>query len=364
MHANAMPDTPNLPIDPARAEAFAGRLAGMFNDAAVTLMISIGHRTGLFDTLAVVGDVTSTQLAEATDLNERYVREWLGAMLTGRVVEHDPQEGTYRLPPEHAASLTRAASPANLAVVAQFIPMLGAVEDQIVGCFRKGGGVPYAAYGRFHEVMAEESAQTVLAVLVEHILPLAPGIIDRLRDGIDVIDVGCGSGHAMLLLAERFPNSRFTGADFSAEAIARANGEVARRGLRNVRFVREDAARMTREAAYDLVLTFDAVHDQADPATVLANIRRALRPDGTYLMQDIGASSHHHENLEHPLGPYLYTVSCLHCMTVSLSHDGAGLGAMWGEQLARRMLAEAGFGDVTMSRLPHDPINYYYVARP
>lgn len=347
-----------------RAEAFAGRLAGMFNDAAVTLMISIGHRTGLFDTLAVAGDVTSQRLADAAGLNERYVREWLGAMLTGGIVEHDPRRGTYRLPPEHAASLTRAASPANLAVTSQFIPMLGAVEDQIVACFRNGGGVPYAAYGRFHEVMAEESAQTVLAVLVDHILPLVPGIIERLQRGIDVIDVGCGSGRAILLLAERFPKSRFTGADFSAEGIARANGEAARRGLDNVRFVQEDAARMADDAAYDLALTFDAIHDQAAPATVLANIRRALRPGGAYLMQDIGASSHHHENVDHPMGPFLYTISCLHCMTVSLSADGAGLGAMWGDQMARAMLTEAGFRDVTMSRLPHDPMNYYYVATP
>lgn len=360
MHADATPQT----IDPARAEAFAGRLAGMFNDAAVTLMISIGHRTGLFDRLAVSGDVTSTQLAGVTGLSERYVREWLGAMLTGRIVEHDPQRGTYRLPAEHAASLTRAASPANLAVTAQFIPMLGAVEDQIVACFRNGGGVPYDAYGRFHEVMAEESAQTVLAVLVDLILPLVPDVVARLDAGIDVIDVGCGSGRAMLLLAERFPKSRFTGADFSTEGIARANEQAAQRGLRNVRFVREDAAHMTAERDYDLVTTFDAVHDQADPAAVLANIRRALRPDGAYLMQDIGASSHHHENLEHPMGPFLYTISCLHCMTVSLSANGAGLGAMWGDQLARAMLADAGFGDVTMSRLPHDPMNYYYVARP
>jgi SAM-dependent methyltransferase len=359
MHANA-----DAIPSPSRAEAFAGRLAAMFNDAAVTLMISIGHRTGLFDSMSVVGDVTSRQLAEAADLNERYVREWLGAMLTGGIVEHDPHRGTYRLPAEHAASLTRAASPANLAVTSQFIPMLGSVEDRIVDCFRNGGGVPDAADGRYHEVMAEESAQTVLSALVEHMLPLVPGAVARLEDGIDVIDVGCGSGRAIMLMAERFPRSRFTGADFSTEAITRAADESKRRGLRNVRFVQEDAARMTAAAAYDLVTTFDAVHDQADPAAVLANIRRALRPGGAYLMQDIGASSHHHENVDHPMGPFLYTISCLHCMTVSLSADGAGLGAMWGDQVARAMLAEAGFGDVTMSRLPHDPMNYYYVARP
>jgi SAM-dependent methyltransferase len=148
------------------------------------------------------------------------------------------------------------------------------------------------------------------------------------------------------------------------QPIGAAQAQARQLGLPNTRFLAVDAAQLDEPACYDLICTFDAIHDQADPARVLSNIRHALRPGGTYLMQDIGASSHHHENVEHPMGPFLYTISCLHCMTVSLSADGAGLGAMWGDQVARAMLAEAGFDDVTMSRLPHDPMNYYYVARP
>ncbi len=347
---------------PDRAQAFAERLGGMLNDSALILMTSIGHRTGLFDVMAEAGAVTPAALARAAGLHERYVREWLGAMVTGRIVEHDPAAGSYRLPPEHAASLTRAAAPANLAVTAQWIPLLGSVEDRIVECFRQGGGVPYEAYPRFHVVMAEESDQTVLHPLVEQVLPLVPGLVARLREGIDVLDVGCGSGRAMNLLARTFPRSRFAGCDASAEGVAAARDEAARLGLDNVRFEQVDASRLAAAAAYDLVTTFDAVHDQADPAAVLTNIHRALRAGGVYLMQEIAGSSHLHENLDHPVGPLLYTVSCLHCMTVSLAAGGAGLGAMWGEQTATRMLGEAGFTGVVRHALPQDVMNYWYVA--
>ena len=206
-------------------------MLGVLNDASVALMTTIGHRTGLFDAMAGLPPSTSAEIAAAANLDERYVREWLGAMVAGRIVEHDPPSGTYSLPQEHAALLTRAASPDNLAVTAQFIPLLGSVEDEIVESFREGGGVPYSAYPRFHEVMAEESAQTVVAALTGSILPLVPGLTERLEAGIDVLDVGSGSGRALNLMASAFPNSRFVGYDLSEEAVARASAEAAEHGL-------------------------------------------------------------------------------------------------------------------------------------
>ena len=284
-------------------------------------------------------------------------------MTTAGVVEHDPAGQTFSLPAEHAAALTRASSPGNVATTFQWIPLLGSVEDEVVRCFERGGGVPYSSYGRFHAVMAEESDQTVVAGLLEHIVPSVPGLAERLESGIDVLDVGCGSGRALALLARAFPQSRFAGVDASGTAIEIARGEARAQGLSNLRFDARDAAALDAAGDFDLVTAFDAIHDQARPAEVLAGIAAALRPDGVFLMQEIGGTGALHEDAAHPLATFLYTVSCLHCMTVSLSAGGAGLGAMWGERTARRMLADAGLGDVVVESLPHDPINRYYVAR-
>jgi SAM-dependent methyltransferase len=210
--------------------------------------------------------------------------------------------------------------------------------------------------------MAEESDQTAVAALADHILPLVPGLTDRLRRGIDVLDIGCGRGRAVLEMAGLFPASRFAGHDFGADAIADARTEAARRGLTNVRFEVRDAAKLDATAAFDLVTAFDAVHDQAAPDRVLANIAAALRPGGVFLMQDIGASSHLHRNVDNPLAPFLYTISCMHCMSVSLANGGPGLGACWGKETALAMLRDARFRDVRVAELPHDAINYYYVA--
>lgn len=353
--------------DEARAEAFATRMLDLLNGGALAVMISVGHRTGLFDVLSEHDHATSHELAEAAGLNERYVREWLGAMTAGRIVELDPGTARYALPREHAAWLTRAASPDNLAVEAQWITSLSAVEDDIVECFRDGGGVPYERYVRFHEVMAEESAQTVLSVLFTHILPLVPGMADRLEAGTSLLDLGCGRGRALLMLAERFPSSTFVGYDLSSEAISFAAAQAAERGLDNITFTQRDLSTFDVDGereAFAFVTTFDAVHDQARPLAMLKGIRRSLAPGGTYLMQDIQGSSHHHENVDHPGGPLLYMISCMHCMTVSLAQGGDGLGAMWGEQKARELLAEAGFGSVDMHLLEHDPFNAYFVVRP
>jgi 2-polyprenyl-3-methyl-5-hydroxy-6-metoxy-1,4-benzoquinol methylase len=346
-----------------QAEAFAEKLLGTLNTASVALMISIGHRTRLFDVMAKIDPATSADIARAARLNERYVREWLGTMVTGGIVEYYPSMQTYYLPPEHAASLTRAASPGNLANTFQFIPLLAAVEDQIVECFKKGGGVPYSAYPRFQEVMAEESNATVVAGLLNNILPLVPELVEQLEQGIEVLDVGCGQGRALILLAETFPQSQFTGYDFSPDGIASACAEAAAKGLTNIRFVLQDAAGMTETKRYHLVTAFDAIHDQAKPRQVLRGIAQALHDDGLFLMQDIRASSHVHNNIGQPLGPFTYTVSCLHCMTVSLALGGEGLGAAWGEEKAIELLNEAGFANITVKQLPHDIINNYYLAR-
>ncbi len=352
-----------IELDSTRLEEFTGRMVGVINDSMLALAVSLGHQTGLFDTMADLAPSTSEEIAAAGDLHERYVREVLGALTTGGVVTYDAAACSYALPPEHAAVLTRAAGVDNLATMAQFVGLLGAVEQDVVRCFREGGGVPYSSFPTFHRLIGEMTKDTVDATLLDGTLGLVPGLRDRLERGIDVADVGCGSGYVINVLGRAFPNSRFTGYDFSDEAIAAGRDQAASWGLGNVTFEVRDVADLGVTGAFDLVTTFDAVHDQADPAAVLSGIAASLRPGGVYLCVDVAASSHLEENLEHPLGPAIYTISTMHCMTVSLALDGAGLGAAWGEQTALAMLAEAGFADVSTERVEGDIFNVYYVAR-
>ena len=353
-----------VPFNRAKAEAFAGTLLQSLNHGAWCLMASIGHRTGLFDTMGGLPPATAPDIARAANLNERYVREWLGAMVTAGVVTVDSTSTFYSLPAEHAAILTRAAGSDNMAMYAQYIGMLGGVEHDIVACFQHGGGVPYEKFSRFHEVMAEDN--TVISALEPHVLPLVPGLTAQLSAGIRVLDVGCGSGRTVNRLAELYPNSRFVGLDLSDEAIGMAKAESSSHGLRNVEFVARDLSDFDAtadEAAFEFITTFDAVHDQAKPLNVLKGIHRALTLDGVYLMQEIKGSSFVHRNLEHPLGTFLYTVSAMHCMTVSLAQGGEGLGAMWGEEKTREYLTTAGFRSIEKYELPHDPMNDWYVVR-
>lgn len=357
-----LPQSSQPTLDEKKAEVFAQKMVGVLNSAGLALMVSIGHRTGLFEVMSKMPVSSSLEIARSATLNERYVREWLGAMVTGGIVEFDPLTQAYQLPREHSSFLTPAASPNNLAVTAQFISVLGAVEDRVIECFRHGGGVPYSAYNRFHEVMAEESDQTTREALLDAILPLVPGLEEKMQAGINVLDVGCGSGRAINLMAQAFPACRFTGYDFSAEGIAKAKKEAATKKLDNAHFEVQDVGNLDEQQEYDLITAFDAIHDQARPAEVLRGIAKALKSDGVFLMQDIAGSSFVEKNLAHPLGPFCYTISCMHCMTVSLAQGGDGLGAMWGEEKARAMLTEAGFKHVQVECLPHDILNIYYVV--
>jgi SAM-dependent methyltransferase len=349
-------------IDAEKAAAFGGKMIGIMNGASLAFMTSIGHRTGLFDVMATMPPSTSEEIAANTGLNERYVREWLGAMVTGGIVEYDPATKKYELPPEHAMSITRAAGPGNLASFAQFFSEIGNVETGIVGAFKNGGGVPYSQFPRFQELMREESAAVFDAALIASTLPLVPGLIDRLQSGIDVADVGCGAGHAINLMAKAFPKSRFTGYDFSDEGVARGRAEAKELGLTNATFEVKDAASLDGSKQFDFITTFDSVHDQAKPRRVLKGIYDALKPGGTYLCVDIAASSNVNENKDHPLGAFLYTISTMHCMTVSLALGGEGLGTAWGEQMARDLMTEAGFLDISVKQVEGDIMNNYYIT--
>jgi SAM-dependent methyltransferase len=351
-------------LDQEKLGAFGEKMLSILNLGMAANMISIGHRVGLFDTMAALGiPATSHAIAGAANLDERYVREWLGAMATAGIVEYEPGRAAFLLPPEHAAMTTRASGPGNFASFAQFVPLCAGVEDELVSVFRSGGGVPYTSYPRFHEAMAEMSGAIVDATLIDVTLPLVPGVIERLESGISVADVGCGSGHAVNVMARRFPNSRFVGMDFSTEALARGRAEAAEWGLSNATFKEQDAAKLDGSETFAFIATFDAVHDQAHLQSMVNGIHNALEAGGYWLCVDVQASSHVGENLQHPLGTFMYSVSCSHCMTVSLAYDGDGLGAMWGVQKAREVFGGAGFDQIEVHNVAGDPMNNYYVCR-
>ena len=353
-------------IDTQKSEVFAERLLGTLNEGALSVMISIGHRTRLFDKMSELKNASSEEIANAAGLSERYVREWLGAMVTGRIVEYDPETKKYYLPREHSSFLTRKAGADNIGIFAQYIPLLGTVEEKIVDCFKNGGGVPYSEFDRFQEVMSEDSNQSVVSSLLDVILPAVPGIVEKLEQGINVIDLGCGRGNALNLMAKIYPKSRFTGYDLSDDAIEYAREQAANEGLKNIHFEVRDLTNFNETASekkYDFITTFDAVHDQARPDNLLAGIYKALKDDGVYMMQDISSSSEHHKNMDHPIGTLLYTVSTMHCMTVSLAQGGMGLGTMWGREKAFEMLDEAGFTRIEIKNFEHDFQNDYYVIQ-
>ena len=330
--------------------------------ASVALMLDVGRRVGLFEALAATGAATSETLATRAGLNERYVREWLGAMVCGGLVEYDAGARTYLLPPEHAAVLIGSA-PRNFALMAELFPLLSRVVPEVAEAFRTGAGVPYSAYQPdFTGLMDRRSRPRYDEMLFNGYLRLAEGLLPRLEAGIRVADIGCGTGYAIRLMASRFPRSTFVGYDASEPAIIEATVAARAASLPNASFVVEDVARLHSQTPFDLIMAFDAIHDQADPAGVLRGVRSALAPGGMFLMVDVCASSNLEDNVGVPMSPFLYTVSTLHCMSVSLAGGGPGLGTAWGHQLATRMLRQAGFTDVKLFERV-DATNSLYVAR-
>lgn len=349
--------------DHEKSEVFADRIAAALDNGALCLMLSIGHRTGLLDCMARLPASSSAAIAESAELSERYVREWLAAMVTGGVVTYDEKDKSYYLPPEHAASITRNGYLGNIAVYSQFLALMGQIQDRVLECFETGEGLQYSEYPCFHQIMAEDSKMTVVDGLFEYILPIVDGLKGDLECGIDVMDAGCGKGEALLALAQRFPASNFIGYDLSEEAIQAAQKQTQLRGLKNIHFEVRDLTFYDEKERFDLITSFDAVHDQKHPENIIQSFYRALKKGGRYLMQDIGASAYLENNFEFPLATFLYSVSCHHCMPVSLGQGGDGLGTMWGWETAEKMLKQAGFSDVAQHRLDHDPTNVWFVSK-
>ncbi|HKR66575.1 MAG TPA: class I SAM-dependent methyltransferase, partial [Thermoanaerobaculia bacterium] len=239
------------------ADVYAGRIARTLNSGFIALMISVGHRTGLFDVMAALPPSTSAEIAAAAGLTERYVREWLAAMTSAHIVDYDGRTGTFFLHIEYAAVLSRAAGADSLAPAAQILALVASVEDLVVAGFRSGGGVTAEAYDELNALVADEKRRFVDESYIEALVELIPGMAARLTHGAVVLDAGCGDGAVVNQMARMFPRSVFRGYDISEDAIQRARDAAAEAELANVDFLRGDAATLDETRAYDLVLALE-----------------------------------------------------------------------------------------------------------
>lgn len=357
--------------DSADQADFEQRMIEILNGGALNLALAIGQRTGLLEALASSRNFQTVEvIAAEAGLHARYVREWLGIMATGGVVLVKPGaagEDTYLLPPDRTPFLTRSGGGRNLAPYCKEIPLLtNCALDSLLAAMHSGSGIPPSNYPAFQEFMAELSDTRQRQSLLQDFLPSVEEghLVRRLEQGARVCDIGCGEGVAVLLMARAFPQSRFVGIDIDWEALAVARKAAIRLALNNVEFILRDAAEAGQDqhwrASFDYVTAFDAIHDQQQPLQVLRMIRELLADGGRFSMIDIAAHSAHSANLEHPLGPFLYTVSLMHCLPVGMSGGGAGLGMMWGREKACQLLEQAGFSLVSVEEIPGDPFNAHF----
>lgn len=358
-----------------KVEAFGTRMLTLLNNGATTLMISVGHKTGLFESMAALPPSTSAELASASGLHERYVREWLAAMYVSGIVEivkgeedvkgpFDPSMNRFKLPAENAAFLTWGRGPENVAVLSQYISLLSAFEGKTVDCFRNGGGISSSEFGDLKGVMAADAAQTIAASLTDWIIPMGgDNLTQDLQAGIDVLDIQCGTGVNLLTLAAKFPMSWFTGYDTDGANIQMAQKAASKENLRNIRFKKCDILATSEFSSYDLITCFGSLVETGDPRAVLARSLAALRRGGTMLLQDVAASSDARANRGHPAGPLMYTLSVMFTVPSSIAKRGSdegAMGTMWGNDSALKMIHDVGLKCDGPQQLQDDHCNVFF----
>jgi SAM-dependent methyltransferase len=351
-------------MDKAKREQFINQLMGYVSGAAVSGMIYIGDRVGLFKAMAGAGPLSVTETAAKAGLQERYVREWLSAMAAAGIVEYDAAAERFTLPEEHAATLADENSPSFLAGFFQNTPAMITVAPRVAEAFVKGGGVPFSEYGPDLVAGIDRSNRSQYQFhLVKRWLPTMPQVMARLQEGGCAADVGCGSGYPSILMAQTFPNSRFYGFDVSEESLARARADAQSKGVSDrVAFRRVSATELPTDMNFDFITSFDAIHDMVDPRGVLRSIRRALADDGAYFMVEPKAGDTLADNLG-PMGAMMYSISTLHCMSVSLAHGGEGIGTAISPSKIRELAEQGGFTRVR--RLPIEHLaQAFYEIRP
>ena len=350
-------------IDTQKTEAFLGKVIGNAGGMTTTIFAAIGDQLGLFKSLAL-GPATSAQLANRANINERYAREWLGAMASAGYIEYNPVSQSFTLPPEYVPILAQESGPIFLGGLHQMLLGMAGPIDTLMQAFQQGGGVAQANYHQnVWDGMERFTNGWYENMLVQQWLPAMPDVQEKLVRGVSVADIGCGRGRGVIKLAQSFPRSHYVGYDVFQPTIDRANSNAQAAGVADrVRFQHLDASHGLPEQ-YDVITTFDVVHDAADPRGLLQSIHKALRPDGRYLCLEVNGADTVEGNTG-PLGTLFYGFSILYCMTTSLHDHGEGLGTVGlPESKVRELCREAGFSSVQRAPI-ENPFNSFFVAIP
>jgi len=338
-------------IDRDKLRALARQVGVDFGAALTVALAFIGDQLGIFRTMADGVARTSAELAADTGLNERYLREWASTMAAAGYLDYDPARAAFRLSPEQAIVLAHEDNTFFGAGAFQYAVACYRQITKLADAFRNGGGVPFTDYGLDIVRAIERLFQAGYRAWVSsQWIPAVPDLHQRMKAGAEAAEVGCGAGQCLIPVAQAFVNSRFFGFDVDSASLARAREKAADAGVADrVTFEQRAAEDIPHRDRFDLVMAFNCIHDMAYPRRALAGIRNALKPGGVMLWSEADASDRLEENLN-PAGRTLYGASTMHCMTVSLAHDGEGLGVVVGEDRARAMASEAGFA--SFRRLP------------
>lgn len=322
-------------------DRFLDRFIGIASGATTIGLLAVADRSGLLRRMAQVESGTAAEIAGGEDLDERYVLEILSGLAAAGIVVYDPAASTFRLPAEHALFLADESSPYFMGGWLDVIPSALTQLEGISTAVAHGGGVGFEEFGpSMIRGIDRGNSPSQQAFLTDKWLPAVPGLDDRLHSGIRIADIGCGTGTAAILMARAYPECDVTGYDISEDSIAVARSRAG--DLPNVEFHGYAADEVPISPPFELVTTFDVIHDLPDPLAGLSRIRHALADDGLYLMMEPNASSNLEDNLD-DRGALLYGISTLHCMAQSLAVGGEGVGTAWGRQKAERYAANAGF---------------------
>lgn len=357
-------DTLSTPtrVDPDKLMAFVFRAVEEAGAALNCALVVMGDRLGYYRSLAEHGPSTPAELAEHTETDARYAREWLNAQAAGSFVEYNPSTGRYHLPPEQAVALTDETSPAFVGGLFQIAHGTATDAAQIISAAGGGYGVGWGEHNSDVHVGCERFFRpTYAAHLVNDWIPALDGVVDKLASGARVADVGCGHGASTILMAQAFPASTFVGTDGHAEsiAVARERGAASAAGSLSFSAAPADAF---DGGPYDLVTMFDCLHDMGDPIGAARHVREVIADDGTWMVVEPAAGDRVEDNLN-PIGRAYYGFSTLLCTPSSLAQPvGMALGTQAGPARIREVVTAAGFSRFRLAA--QTPFNNVFEVRP